>query len=255
MSTGQAPLSTYIVGVRVDLLNQQETLSAVDRIIRNHRSHPETPCKQLVTVNPEFVMAAQKNHSFRETINQAEIVVADGVGIVLASRYLRTPTPERVTGTDLVQQMAKAYADKGYRFFLLGAAPGIAEEASKKLAEMAPGIQIAGTYAGSPAPEEEESILERIRDAQADLLFVAYGAPAQELWIHRNLHRLPVALAMGIGGAFDFLVGKQVRAPRSMQKMGLEWLYRLYREPKRWKRMLALPQFALQVLVKGHGRS
>jgi N-acetylglucosaminyldiphosphoundecaprenol N-acetyl-beta-D-mannosaminyltransferase len=120
---------------------------------------------------------------------------------------------------------------------------------------MAPGLAIAGTYAGSPALEEEEAILERIRTANADVLFVAYGAPAQDLWIYRNLERLPVAVAMGVGGAFDFLSGRQRRAPRSMQRAGLEWLYRLYREPWRWKRMLAIPRFVLYVLIKGRRSS
>jgi N-acetylglucosaminyldiphosphoundecaprenol N-acetyl-beta-D-mannosaminyltransferase len=119
------------------------------------------------------------------------------------------------------------------------------------LQELAPGLVIAGTYAGSPAPSEEVEIIERIRAAQADVLCVAYGAPAQELWIYRNLARLPVAVAMGVGGAFDFITGRQQRAPLRMQKLGLEWLYRLYREPWRWRRMLALPHFALKVLLRG----
>ncbi len=124
--------------------------------------------------------------------------------------------------------------------------------AAARLQALAPGLQIAGTYAGSPAPSEEDAIIERIRASQADILCVAYGAPAQELWIYRNLARLPVALAMGVGGAFDFLAGHQVRAPRIMQRTGMEWLYRLYREPSRWRRILiAVPLFGTSVLLKG----
>ncbi len=142
-------------------------------------------------------------------------------------------------------------AANGYRLYLLGAAHGVAEEAAARLRELAPDVQIAGTYAGSPSSTEEDEIIGRINAAHADILCVAYGAPAQDLWIQRNLARLPVALAMGVGGTFDFLSGRQRRAPRFIQRLGLEWLYRLYREPWRWRRMLALPQFALQVLWKG----
>jgi N-acetylglucosaminyldiphosphoundecaprenol N-acetyl-beta-D-mannosaminyltransferase len=131
----------------------------------------------------------------------------------------------------------------------------VAEIAAERLQALAPGLQIAGTYAGSPDLAEEDAIIERIRSAQADILCVAYGAPAQELWIGRNLTRLPVAVAMGVGGAFDFLAGRQVRAPRFMQRAGLEWLYRLYQEPWRWRRMLALPAFAILVVLKGREKS
>jgi N-acetylglucosaminyldiphosphoundecaprenol N-acetyl-beta-D-mannosaminyltransferase len=247
--------TTYILGVRVDRLTQAEALSELSKFVHERRAQPEmVPCRQMVTVNPEFVMAAQKHHLFRQAINEAAMVVADGVGIVLACKWLRTPTPERVTGTDFMPALARLCAQHGYRLFLLGAAPGIAEQAATRLQEIAPGLQIAGTYAGSPSVEEEEEILARLQTAQADVLCVAYGAPAQELWIYRHLSRLPLAIAIGVGGAFDFLAGKQKRAPATMQRLGLEWLYRLYREPTRWRRMLALPKFATQVLLKGHGR-
>lgn len=248
------PPPAYVLGVRVDRLSQRQTLDAIEQMIEQRHADNSLPCKQVVTVNPEFVMMAQHHAVFRQCINQAALVVADGVGIVWAARYLRTPVPERVTGTDTVAELARRCAPKGYRLYLLGAAPGIAELASERLQELAPGLQIAGTYAGSPAPEEEEAIIERIHSAQADVLCVAYGAPAQELWVRRNLSRLPVAVAMGVGGAFDFLSGRQRRAPLLMRRMGLEWCYRLYREPWRWRRMLALPRFALQVLLKGNGK-
>jgi N-acetylglucosaminyldiphosphoundecaprenol N-acetyl-beta-D-mannosaminyltransferase len=151
----------------------------------------------------------------------------------------------------MLPMLAQDCATHGYRLFLLGAAPGVAETAGQRLQELAPGLVIAGTYAGSPGPSEEYEIIERLRAAQADVLCVAYGAPAQELWIYRNLARLPVAVAMGVGGAFDFITGRQQRAPVRMQKLGLEWLYRLYRQPWRWRRMLALPHFALKVLLRG----
>jgi N-acetylglucosaminyldiphosphoundecaprenol N-acetyl-beta-D-mannosaminyltransferase len=248
--------SVLVLGVRVDRLAQQPALDKMEEMIAQWRASEKTlPCQQIVTVNPEFVMAAQRNADFRIAINEAALVLADGMGVVWATRFLGQPTPERVTGTDTLAELAKRSAQAGYRLYLLGAAPGVAEEAAEHLQQLAPGLQIAGTYAGSPAPDEEDAIIERLRVAQADVLCVAYGAPAQELWIHRNLARLPVAIAMGVGGAFDFLSGRQRRAPRFMRRMGLEWLYRLYRQPWRWRRMLALPQFAMQVLLKGRNNA
>jgi N-acetylglucosaminyldiphosphoundecaprenol N-acetyl-beta-D-mannosaminyltransferase len=249
----QHPDAVYILGVRADRVTRQQALDGMEEIIaRRCASKDELPCQQIVTVNPEFVMAAQRNRLFREAINAAALVLPDGTGVVWAARYLGRPTPERVTGTDTLTALAHRCASAGYRVYLLGAAPGVAEEAADRLRQMAPGLQIAGTYAGSPAPDEEDAIIERIRAAQADVLCVAYGAPAQELWIYRNLARLPAAVAIGVGGAFDFLSGRQKRAPRLMQRMGLEWLFRLYREPKRWRRILvAVPIFGASVLLKG----
>jgi N-acetylglucosaminyldiphosphoundecaprenol N-acetyl-beta-D-mannosaminyltransferase len=246
--------STSLVGVRVDRVTQQQALSQIAYLLTQYQlSQRQAPCQQVVTVNPEFVVAAQKNPSFRRAINEAALVVADGMGIVWGTRFLRTPVPERITGTDLLPQLARLCAFRNYRLYLLGAAPGIAKLAAERLQELAPGIQIVGCYAGSPSPSEEDTIMARLTDAAPDLLCVAYGAPAQELWIKRNLERLPAGVAIGVGGAYDFLSGRQQRAPQLMRRLGLEWLYRLYREPSRWRRMLALPQAAFLVLVKGHG--
>lgn len=253
-----APEPIYVLGVRVDRVSQAEALEQIMAVIARRRaSENPLPCQQLITVNPEFIMAAQRDADFRRAINEAALVVADGVGVVWASRYLKAPVPERITGVDTLIALARHCAEAGYRIYLLGAAPGVAEEAASRLQSLASGLQIAGTYAGSPAPAEEAEIIERVRAANADVLCVAYGAPAQDLWIARNLARLPAALAVGVGGAYDFISGRQQRAPRLMQRLGLEWLYRLYREPWRWRRMLALPRFATRVILKGragHGK-
>lgn len=246
------PPPVYVLGIRVDRLTQRQALAVFEHIISQAQRQSEAHhCQQIITVNPEFVMTAQHNSLFRQCINQAALVMPDGIGIVWAARYLRRPTPERVTGVDTMVEVAKLCAGHGYRMYLLGAAPGVAESAGERLRALAPGVSIAGSYAGSPDVAEEHEIIERIRASNADVLCVAYGAPAQDLWIQRNLELLPVALAMGVGGSFDFLTGRQQRAPHWMRKLGLEWLYRLYREPWRWRRMLALPQFALQVVLKG----
>ena len=244
--------SVFLLGVRVDRISQQQAIERIDQLVVHARgSVAAPPCQQIVTVNTEFVMMAQHDIIFRQVINHAALVIADGIGIVWATRYLGKPTPERVTGTDTLLELAKHCARKGYRLYLLGAAPGVAEEAAARLQVLAPDLLIAGTYAGSPAPAEEDAIIARVRATQTDVLCVAYGAPAQELWIARNLARLPVAVAMGVGGAYDFLSGRQLRAPLRMQRMGLEWLYRLYREPWRLRRMLAIPRFMLLVALKG----
>ncbi|GAC1400094.1 MAG: WecB/TagA/CpsF family glycosyltransferase [Ktedonobacteraceae bacterium] len=251
-SMSTLPEPAWLLGVRVDRITQQQAIAQIDQFVIRHNESPTTlPCQQVVTVNTEFVMMAQHNTIFRNVINHAALVVADGIGIVWGTHYVGKPTPERVTGTDTLVELAKQCASKGYRLYLLGAAPGIAEEAGARLQLLAPDLQIAGTYAGSPSPSEEDAIIERVRAAQADILCVAYGAPAQEVWIARNLARLPVAVAMGVGGAYDFLSGRQRRAPRRMQQMGLEWLYRLYREPWRLQRMLAIPHFMLLIALKG----
>ena len=251
-SQRHSPEAAYVLGVRVDRLSQRQTLDSIEQIIAQWRASDRAlSCRQIVTVNPEFVMEAQHNKDFRIAINAAALIVADGVGVVWARRYLGRPVPERVTGTDLLPELARRCAAAGYRLYLLGAAPGIAEAAGARLQELASGLVIAGTYAGSPAPNEEEEIIERVRAAHADVLCVAYGAPAQDLWIWRNLARLPVAVAIGVGGAYDFLSGRQQRAPVFLRKLGLEWLYRLYREPWRWRRMLALPRFAMRVILRG----
>jgi len=201
----------------------------------------------VVTVNPEFVMAAQRDAAFRAVLEAADLALPDGVGLIWAARVLGTPLRGRATGVDTMLGLAPEAAREGLSFFLLGAAPGVAERAAVVLQTRAPSLRIAGTYAGSPAPEEEEEIVERVRQAAPSFLFVAYGAPRQDLWIARNLPRLRVPVAMGVGGALDYISGHVRRAPALWCRLGLEWLYRLLRQPWRWRRMLALPQFALAI--------
>lgn len=178
------PPPVYVLGIRVDRLTQHQALAVFEHLISQARSEAEPHhCQQVITVNPEFVMTAQHNSLFRQCINQAALVMPDGIGIVWAARYLRRPTPERVTGVDTIVELAKLCASHGYRMYLLGAAPGVAESAGERLQVLAPGVSIAGSYAGSPAVAEEHEIIERIRTSNADVLCVAYGTPAQDLWI------------------------------------------------------------------------
>ena len=232
-----------LLGVGVDRVTIEQAVRRIDTFVRTTRPH------HIVTVNPEFIMQARGDRHFRRVLNQADLAVADGIGVVWAARILGDRLPERVGGIDLVERLAQQAADRGYRLFLLGAAPGVASTAAQVLRRRHPRLCVASTYAGSPQPAEEEQICALIRAARPHLLLVAFGAPAQDLWIARNLPRLDVPVAIGVGGAFDFLAGRVPRAPLLLQRCGLEWLFRLARQPWRWRRMLALPRFALMVLA------
>jgi len=244
MSKGnEGPNKVDVLGVQVASLTREEAMTRLCHMARDGGSH------HVVTVNPEFVMMAQHDPAFRRVLNAADLAIPDGAGIVWAARLLHGCHCERITGVDSVLSLACYAADADLRPFLLGAAPGVGEQTAEVLRRRYPGLQIAGVYAGSPTPEEEDAIVTRILDARPDLLFVAYGAPQQDLWIARTRQRLQVPLAMGVGGSFDFISGRRRRAPLWMQRWGLEWLNRLYHEPWRWRRMLALPRFALAVLA------
>lgn len=207
--------------------------------------------RQVVTVNPEFVMAARRDAEFRAVINGADLAAPDGAGIIGASALLGRRMRGRTTGVALVERLAALAATEGYRLFLLGAGPGVAEEAAGVLQGRHLGLQIAGTYPGSPAPGEQAALAERITAAGADILFVAFGAPRQDLWIARNAARLPtVRLALGVGGVYDYVSGRVPLAPPLWRRVGLEWLYRLIHQPWRWRRQLALPRFVLLVLFQ-----
>ncbi len=199
---------------------------------------------QVVTVNPEFIMAARQDPRFARILHDSHLALPDGQGLLWAARILGTPLKERVTGVDTLVRMAAVAAEKGYRLYLLGAAEGVADAAARELGHCYPRLEIVGTYAGSPALEDEDRILNMIWQARPHILFVAYGAPQQEKWIARNLSRLGIPVAMGVGGAFDFISGRARRAPRWLRRLGLEWLDRLCRQPWRWRRMLSLPRFA-----------
>ncbi len=239
-----------IRGVRVDMGTLDEAVARCAALLRT----PGGRLAQVATVNPEFVMIAQRNAEFRAVLNGAALATADGVGIIWAARLLGRPIRERTTGVALVPRLAELAAREGHRLFLLGAAPGVAEAAGRILTDRYPGLQIVGTYAGSPAPDEQEAINARITASRADMLFVAFGAPQQDLWIARNAARLPtVRLAMGVGGVYDYLTGRVPLAPPLWRRLGLEWLYRLIHQPWRWRRMLALPRFVLAVLAQKLG--
>jgi N-acetylglucosaminyldiphosphoundecaprenol N-acetyl-beta-D-mannosaminyltransferase len=231
-----------ILGVRVHALSADEAVRRISAILLAGGRHT------IIPVNPEMIMTAQRNDGFRETINGADLALVDGIGVLLAARLRGVRNIERMPGSDTVELLASLAARQGLRLYLLGAAPGVAEEAGRRLQSRHRGLVIAGAYAGSPAETDAADICARIAASGADILFVAYGAPQQELWIARHRAQLPVRLAMPVGGTFDFLAGVASRAPIWVRRSGLEWLYRLFQEPRRYRRMLALPAFAFLAL-------
>ncbi len=239
-----SPPEVTILNTPVHVVTMEETLQFVQQYMTENRIH------QIATTNPEFVMTAQKDEAFRHVLQQCDLCIADGIGLLLAARWLNSPLPERVPGSELVYNLAQLAAQKGWRLFLLGAAPGVAAEAAAIFQNRYPTLQIAGTYAGSPSLAENDELVTRINNSSADMLFVAYGAPKQDKWIARNRESFTtVKLALGVGGSLDFVTGRSKRAPDWIQNLGLEWLHRLVMEPWRWRRMLALPHFAFKVLL------
>jgi N-acetylglucosaminyldiphosphoundecaprenol N-acetyl-beta-D-mannosaminyltransferase len=236
------PPSVDVLGIRVHNVTMHQAISLIRDMALSGASH------HVIPVNPELIMAAQKDESFRHVLNSASLVLPDGVGILVAARLAGLRVKERVTGVDTVCNLANIAQEHGLRLFLLGAASGVAERVAERLQKEHPGLEIVGTYAGSPDPKEEEEICSRIRAANPDILLVAYGAPQQELWVARNSERLNVPVAMCVGGTFDFISGFATRAPGWMQRLGLEWMFRLIQEPRRFRRMLALPRFLLEVV-------
>jgi N-acetylglucosaminyldiphosphoundecaprenol N-acetyl-beta-D-mannosaminyltransferase len=245
---GPAIRSIDILGTRVDDVTYAESLALIEGWIDEGRAGNGTP-HVVTTPNPEFVMAARRSPDFRALLSAAALNVPDGVGLLLAARLKGDRFRDHVRGSDLTYQLAALGAQRGHRWFLLGAAEGIAQQAADALVARYPGLTIAGAAAGSPRPEDDPATWALIRAAgPVDLILVAYGAPGQERWLTRSLGPLGIPVGIGVGGVFNFLAGAVPRAPGWMQRLELEWLHRLIVQPSRWRRQLALPRFALLAL-------
>ena len=218
-----------ILGVPIDDVTEDEAIARISAWIAEGGPH------QVCTVNPEFVMAARTSAAFRRVLLHADLNTPDGIGLILEARRRGTPFRGRVTGVGLVERIAREAAAHGWSLFLLGAAPGVAERAAMVLIARHPALQVAGVYAGSPHIADEPGVRQQVRAAQPSILLVAYGHPAQEFWIARNQPLLRVPVAIGVGGTFDYLAGVVPRAPAAIRAIGLEWLYRLARQPHRWR--------------------
>ena len=233
-----------VLGTRVHALDRGQAVAWIDAWIETGSS------AHVATVNPEFVMRARRDAPFRELLEHTRLNVPDGIGVVLAGRLRRVGVPERVTGIDLIWELTRLAARRGWRLMLVGGRPGVAERVTRKLERAAPGLPTPGTLVGTPRPEGDEEARRALETVRPQLVLVAFGAPGQEFWIQRNVVGRFPAVAMGVGGAFDQICGRVPRAPGPLRALGLEWAHRLWHEPARWRRMRVLPVFALLAVAE-----
>jgi N-acetylglucosaminyldiphosphoundecaprenol N-acetyl-beta-D-mannosaminyltransferase len=234
-----------ILGVDVCAFSYQQLMQEIDRDIQEKKK------ALCVAINPEKIMKAQEDKALKELLNSATYQIPDGIGVIIASKLSKGQIRERITGVDLMLHLCSLAAAKGYKVFLYGAKPGIADKAKQELEKKYKGINIVGTIDGYE--QDDEKVINAINQSGAHILFVAKGSPTQELWILNHMDRLGVSIYQGVGGSFDVISGHVKRAPSFYQKLGLEWLYRLISEPKRFRRQLALPLFMIRVLKSQRG--
>ncbi len=236
-------------GVPLQPLTFEQTVDVVDAWIGSQRKP-----SYFITANLNYVMLSHQHAELAEVNRHAAFLVADGMPLVWYSRLLGRPLPQRVAGSDLIYALCRRASRRGYRVFFLGGLPEVAEAAASRLVRMYPGLQLAGVESPPFRPlsdRETEALCRRVREAGTDLLFVAFGQPKGELWIHRNLHRLGVPMSVQLGASFDFVAGRVRRAPRWMQRSGLEWLHRVASDPRRLgPRMARNLAFLLRMLLR-----
>lgn len=235
-----------VLGVSFDDLTMDEAVEIALGFMQERRA-----C-YACTPNPEIVMAAKGDASLRAALSGAELVLADGVGITKAAAMLGTPLKSRVPGIDFASNVISRLAERGGSVYLLGAKPLVAEAAAEKLTQTYPGIVIAGTNDGYFT--DDAPVIEKINAASPDFLMVCLGSPKQELWMSANAGRLSCGLMAGLGGSLDVLAGNVQRAPETWRRLGLEWLYRVIKEPKRLGRVMKLPAFVLEAAAEGRRR-
>lgn len=235
-----------ILGIKVDRIGINDAAEKIFSFLSGEH------CAKVFTPNSEIIMAGYKDKAFADILNSADLLTADGIGVVKAAAMLKKPVPERAAGYDIACKLLEKTAKSDYSLFLFGGKPGVAEKAASELCKKYPGIKIAGTRNGYFKDEETPDIVKEINGSGAELLFVCLGAPKQEKWIYENAGKLTAKAALGIGGSLDVFAGTAQRAPEFYCKHGLEWFYRLMKEPWRAARMTALPKFAVTVLL--HGR-
>jgi exopolysaccharide biosynthesis WecB/TagA/CpsF family protein len=234
-----------LMNVPFDAVTMPQTLDRIGRMIDSKQPH------YLATANVDFLVQARRDTELRRILDDAHLVVCDGTPLVWLSKLLRRPLPERVAGSDLVPQLLNRAERLGWRVFFLGGEPRALTQAIRNVEARHPNIQIAGSYSPPFAPLDKmdhEGICERVREAQPDLLLVSFGCPKQEKWIARNYEALGVPVSIGVGATIDFLAGTVKRAPRWMQVIGMEWIFRLAQEPRR-----LLRRYSTDLVVFGVG--
>lgn len=237
-----------VLGVGFDNVTKEEALKRAEELISSEGSH------YVVTPNPEFVQLAKKDEEFRDLLNGAALVIPDGIGVIYAAKILGRPLKERVPGIEFAVGLCDRLAARGGRLFLLGAKPGVAELAAERLMKDHPGLVVCGTHDGYF--QDSALVAEQIKASGAEVVFVCLGAPKQEKWMAEFGAASGARLLAGLGGSLDVFAGQVKRAPEGWQKLGLEWLYRLLKQPSRFGRMAKLPLFlvdAAAARIKGNG--
>lgn len=242
---------------KVDIADTLVSRYDLPETIELFKNTIQTKKKIRVSVVPvNCVLWAKKSDCLRELYNSSEIVTADGVPLIWASKLLGNPIRGRVTGLDLLPEFSKVAAKENFTFFFLGAAEGVAERLKDKLEKENPGLRVVGTYsppyAKTFSDEENEKMINMINEVKPNVLWVSLTAPKQDYWIYEHFDKLDVNIAIGVGAAFDVVVGDFQRSPKWMQKYGLEWFYRLMKEPKRLYRryLIEAPQFIPLVIIQ-----
>jgi N-acetylglucosaminyldiphosphoundecaprenol N-acetyl-beta-D-mannosaminyltransferase len=239
--------SIDILGCRLDVVDAAE---AAARIVEFARTGAGA---QIVTLGTEMVVYAQDDDEFRAIVNASALSLCDTVGLLAVARRRGAALRERVTGVELIDVLCAAAARDGMPIYLLGGAEGVAADAGAILEARFPGLIVAGERNGYFSRDDEAGIVAHIRESGARLLFVGLGSPRQERWIAQHLRDTGAGAAIGVGGSFDVISGRLQRAPLLWRNLGLEWLYRLMREPRRWRRQLALPRFVWLVMLDSLG--
>ncbi len=238
---------TLIHDVYVDSIKMSEAVDKVISFTLGNKNHI------IFTPNAEIMMQAQRDKELKSILNSSDMLVADGAGVILASKILGKNLPEKVSGIDLVKNTFEKTKGTKVSYFLFGGKPHAVESAYKNIISKYEGINIAGIRNGYFSPEEEQQIIDEINASGADILLVGLGAPKQEKWIYKNRSKLNVKVSIGVGGAIDVFAGTAKLAPEFLRRNGLEWLYRLYKEPWRAKRMMDLPRFVMLTLRRRFG--
>jgi len=243
MDDTQLPLRKQILGLPIDSLTFLQTLRVLKNFLQEKKPH------QVVTLNSLMVNDALRDPELKKILEQADLVICDSVGIFWAMKFLTKPLPEIIPGIKLMYELCKISEKEGYRIYLLGGKKEVVEGMVGELKKLFPRIKLVGWYNGYFSLVEEKEIIQEIKNVSPDMIFLALGSPKQEKWANAHLKELNVRLVTGVGGSFDIISGKLRRAPKLFRKLGLEWLYRLYQEPWRIKRIVRLPIFVFRIVL------
>ncbi len=231
-------------GVAVDNISLNYALTKVQHWIKTERSP-----HMIVTPDALAALRSRTDERYRRVVRDAGLVLPDGAGLIGALKLIGTPIQERIPGVEFTEHLCRRAAYEGWRVWMLGGVPGVAEAAAERLAEKFPGLEVAGTCDGFFKPEKTDDICAAIRGAKTDILFVGLGVPKQEYWLEEYLGRTGAVVGMGIGGSMDVISGRLTRAPKAWQRVGMEWLYRVIQEPWRWRRLTKLPLFVWYLVL------